>query len=277
MILENATIQVGEVRIDALFDMPLDIDREMVYPKVAAEEWAGMEDYLSSEGKVRLEIVCYLIRSQGRTLLCDTGMGVARGTDQPGTLLEDLGSAGVKPEDIDAVIFTHLHPDHIGWNIDWSGEKPKATFPNAKYVIQRAEWDASTTAERRENPPAQRQLLPLEALGQLELISGSHSFTDEVSAIDTSGHTPGHMSFEISSGGERALVQGDLVVHHTLLPRPGWEPRFDQDQETARELRDRELSRWAKEQLLIIANHFPTPGYGYVEKDGDGWRWIPLM
>ena len=236
-----------------------------------------MEDYLSSEGKVRLEIVCYLIRSQGRTLLCDTGMGVARGTDQPGTLLEDLGSAGVKPEDIDAVIFTHLHPDHIGWNIDWSGGKPKATFPNAKYVIQRAEWDASTTAERRENPPAQRQLLPLEALGQLELISGSHSFTDEVSAIDTSGHTPGHMSFEISSGGERALVQGDLVVHHTLLPRPGWEPRFDQDQETARELRDRELSRWAKEQLLIIANHFPTPGYGYVEKDGDGWRWVPLM
>ena len=85
------------------------------------------------------------------------------------------------------------------------------------------------------------------------------------------------MSFEISSGGERALVQGDLVVHHTLLPRPGWEPRFDQDQETARELRDRELSRWAKEQLLIIASHFPTPGYGYVEKDGDGWRWVPLM
>ncbi len=276
MIQDKTTIQVGDVRIDALYDMPYDFDRERIYPTVAAEDWAGLEDYLTEEGKIRLEIVCYLIRSQGRTLLSDTGMGKIPGTEQPGHLLEELAALGVKPEEVDAVIFTHLHPDHIGWNIDWSSGQPNAVFPKAKYVIQQAEWNHSTSTERRESLAAQRQLLPLEELGQLEFISGGHAFTEEVAAVATFGHTPGHMCLEIASGGERALVQGDLVVHHTLLPRPGWEPRFDFDPETARSLRDRELSRWAKERLLIIANHFPAPGYGYVEQDGDAWRWVPL-
>lgn len=108
------------------------------------------------------------------------------------------------------------------------------------------------------------------------MAAGDHKFTDEVEAVVTAGHTPGHMSLDIASGGQRAFVQGDLVVHHTLLRRPGWAPRFDFERDDARSLRDSELRRWADERLLIIANHFPPPGYGHVEQDGEGWRWVPL-
>ena len=276
MIEEEATLRVGDVRIDALYDMPFDIDRERIFPSVSDEDWAGLEDHLTAEGKVRLEIVCYLIRSQGNTILCDTGLGKFPGTEDPGHLLEALAATGVRPEEIDSVVFTHLHGDHVGWNVDWSSGEPKAVFPNAKYVIQKTEWEHFASPERKDSPSSQRQLLPIEALGSLQLLSGDHSFTDEVKAIVTSGHTPGHMSLEIASQGERALVQGDVVVHHVLLPRPLWEPRFDFEPEGARKLRGRMLPQWAEERLLIIANHFPAPGYGYVEKDGDAWRWVPM-
>lgn len=277
MILDNATLQVGDVRIDALYDMPFDIDPERIFPSVTADDWAGLEDHLTEDGKVRLEIVCYLIRSRGHTILCDTGLGKFPGTETPGHLLEALASTGVGPDEIDSVVFTHLHGDHVGWNVDWSGGEPRAVFSKAKYVIQKTEWEHFTGAERRDSPSAQRQILPLETLGNLELVSGSHRFTDEVSAVVTAGHTPGHMSLEVMSQGDRALVQGDLVVHHVLLPRPLWEPRFDFEPDGARKLRDSELARWAEERLLIIANHFPKPGFGYVEKDGEAWRWLPMI
>jgi glyoxylase-like metal-dependent hydrolase (beta-lactamase superfamily II) len=273
MSSKSEQLNVGNVRVDAVYDMPFDVDRDRIFPTVAAEEWAGLESFLTPGGKVRLEVVSYLIRSQGMTILCDTGLRSV--ADETGVLLESLQSADVKPSDVDVVVFTHLHGDHIGWNIEWQGNEPVPVFPNAKYLIHRDEWALYMEPDRRDNPKTQQQLLPLERLGKLELLSGDRQLTDEVKVVETSGHTPGHMSIEIESDGASAFVQGDVVVHHVLLARPDWRPRFDFEPEGAKLLRDGELTRWADKHLLILANHFPYPGYGYVEHAGDAWSWRP--
>jgi glyoxylase-like metal-dependent hydrolase (beta-lactamase superfamily II) len=268
-------IQIGGVRVDALYDLPLDVDRERIFPDVPEAEWSSVNECLTPEGKVRLEVVSYLIRTEGRTILCDTGMRRSPG-DETGRLLESLGEIGVAPDQVDQVVFTHLHGDHIGWNVEWTGEEARPVFARAEYIIQQAEWEHFVMTERRETPSVQRQLLPLERLGNLRLIAGACDLTDEVRLVPTGGHTPGHMSLEIASGGERAFIQGDIAVHHVLLLRPDWTPRFDFDPPVARTLRDEVLDRWAQEGLLIVANHFPYPGYGYVAKSPGGWEWRPL-
>lgn len=275
--MTTTTVQVGNVRIDAIYDMNFDVDKDRIFPSVEAEAWTGLDSFVTDEDKVRLTIVCYLIRSGGRVILCDTGLGTIPGTESPGELLEGLAAVGVQPEDIDTIVFTHLHRDHVGWNVQWENGTPELVFPNARHLIHRAEWSHSTAPERRENPAVQQQLLPLEALGALDLLDEAiTALTPEVDVIATFGHTPGHMSIDVHSDGEHAFVQGDVVVHHVLLARPEWEPRFDFEPKGARTLRERELDRWAEEHLLIAANHFPWPGFGYIEKAEAGWSWRPL-
>jgi glyoxylase-like metal-dependent hydrolase (beta-lactamase superfamily II) len=125
---------------------------------------------------------------------------------EDGRLMSELQSAGVRPEDIDMVFFTHLHPDHVGWNLSESGTR--ATFPRARYVINQVDWDTFGNPEFQEQFPIkfwQETLGPLEKLSALDLITGERALTDEIRAISTPGHTPGHMSLAIVSGGERAL------------------------------------------------------------------------
>ncbi|MGE3985539.1 MAG: MBL fold metallo-hydrolase, partial [Dehalococcoidia bacterium] len=184
----NVTLKVGDVEVTAIYDMDFDVDRDRIFPSIAAEEWTGLEDFLTAEGKVRLTIVSYLIRSQGKTILCDTGLGVVPGTQQPGALMDGLRAAGAAPEDIDTVIFTHLHGDHTGWNITKVDGEPRLTFPNARYLIHELEWRHSSSPERASNPAFIERLQPLEPLGALTLLSGERTaLTDEVTAVSTFG------------------------------------------------------------------------------------------
>ena len=164
---------------------------------------------------------CYLLRSDGKTILVDTGLGDRKSNpntlaglfnnEVEGRLMDELGSAGVSPTDIDTVVLTHLHSDHVGWNLVHEGGTPALRFPKAKYLIHQNDWNAFQTPDIQSRYPFgwwDDTLGPLETLSALELVSGEQVLTSEVTIIETHGHTPGHVSLAISSQGQRGSCDG---------------------------------------------------------------------
>jgi glyoxylase-like metal-dependent hydrolase (beta-lactamase superfamily II) len=272
---------VGNVEVahlyDLVADMPMTLDQ--LFPTVPAEAW---EPYrraypgLFGPGNAwRYHAGCYLIRSRGRTLLVDTGvgpssLGLATWLGTGGELPDRLRAAGVAPEDIEMVVFTHLHPDHVGWNLRRDGGRYRPTFPRARYVAHTADWEAFHRLEVQRAMEGvapgfvQETLTPLEGLGVLDLADGERGLTEEVTALHTPGHTPGSMSLLIASEGERAIIVGDAIAHPAQVEHPDWEFAFDFDGETALRTRTHLLDRIEAEGLTMTACHFPEPGFGRV-------------
>jgi len=185
----------------------------------------------------------------------------------------------VRPDEIDVVINTHLHADHCGWNTK-AAEDGRAvpTFPKARYLIQRGEWEAATQPnERTRATYLPENLLPLEEAGVLELIDGEYSVTPEITVIDTRGHTEDHASIVLSSAGETAIYIGDMVQHHVQLERTAWVSSFDLLPLVSMETKKRIVERAVRERALIISVHEPFPGLGRMTMTEDGKkRWEPL-
>jgi glyoxylase-like metal-dependent hydrolase (beta-lactamase superfamily II) len=272
---------VGNVEISHLYDlvadMPLTLDQ--LFPTVPSEAWEPYRrEYpgLFGAGNTwRYHAGCYLIRSQGRTILVDTGvgpssLGLATWLGTGGELPDRLRAAGISPEDVEMVVFTHLHPDHVGWNLQHDGSQYRPTFPRARYVAHRADWetfhrvDVQRAMEGVAPGFVQDTLTPLEALGVLDLTDGERSITEEITTLHTPGHTPGSMSLLITSGGERAIIVGDAVAHPAQVEHPDWVFAFDFDGETAIDTRRQLLDRIEAEGLTMTACHFPDPGFGRV-------------
>ena len=271
---------VGNVEVLTIDDIEVDfpIPLEELYPNLPADEWPHIQerypDVFSNATTQKIHFGANLIRSEGQTILVDTGLGgsasnpgavamFAGGTD--GRLLAELQSAGVSPEDIDMVFFTHLHPDHVGWNLSRDGEKVTPTFPSARYVCPQEDWEAFQKPEVQAAFPFpfwEETIGPLENLGVVDLISGEKQLTKEVTAIPSPGHTPGHTCLAIVSGGERALLLGDLAVNPALITNPEWVFSFDMDEAVAVESRKRILDRAEGEDATLVVCHYPSPGYG---------------
>jgi glyoxylase-like metal-dependent hydrolase (beta-lactamase superfamily II) len=249
-----------------------------VFPQVPVEAWTPYQqrypEVFPRPDTWHPHFGGFLIRSQGRTILVDTGMGstatnpgaVAMFTGgQDGHLLEELRSVGIRPEDIDTVFFTHLHPDHVGWNLTQGGGETRATFPQARYVAHEADWNAFKRPEVQESFPFpfwQTTLGPLEGLGVLDLLSDEQALTGEIIAIPTPGHTPGSMSLSITSGSERALIIGDVVTNPAQVTETDWVFAFDMEPDRAVQTRKQMIDRAEADDALLIACHFPAPGHG---------------
>lgn len=272
---------VGNVEIshvcDLIVDFPLTLDQ--LFPTVSSEAWEPYRheypDLFGPGNTWRWHAGGFLIRSQGQTIVVDTGvgpssMGLATWIGTGGDLPERLRATGVSPEDVTTVMFTHLHPDHVGWNLQEEGGQYRPTFPRARYVAHRADWEMVHLPEVQEAMEGiaprfvPEALTPLEALGALDLIDGEKSLTSEVTAIHTPGHTPGSMSLLITSGGERALLTGDSIVHPAQVEQPDLAFAFDHDGETAQQTRRQLVDRVEAEGLILSACHFPEPGFGRV-------------
>ena len=276
--MANSKITVGNVEVSHLYDLvadfPLTLDQ--LYPSVSAEAWQPYRERFPSlfgAGNTwRYHAGCYLIRSAGRTILVDTGVGPATlampgWVQATGQLPDRLQSAGVSPQDVETIVFTHLHPDHVGWNLRSEGGQFLPTFPRARYVMHQADWDTFRRPEVQAALPFQfvdETITPLESLGVLDLTTGERSLTEEVTAIHTPGHTPGSMSVLIVSGGERAIIVGDAIAHPAQVEHPDWNITFDFDGETAERTRLQLLDRIEAEGLTMTACHFPEPGFGRV-------------
>jgi glyoxylase-like metal-dependent hydrolase (beta-lactamase superfamily II) len=273
---------VGQVEVLALTDHEGDfpIPLSDVFPDVPADAWAPFRqrypDLFRGSDTWHNHYGSYLLRSQGQTILADTGIGCMAsnpgavqkyGGGVDGQLMTELHAAGVRPEDVDTVFFTHLHPDHVGWNLTREGDAPRPTFPRARYVMHEDDWNAFKQPEvqaRTTFPFWNEALGPLETLGVLDLLPGERALTSEITAIPSPGHTPGHMSLAIVSEGERALILGDVACHPAQITETDWSFHFDMDQELAVRVREQVLDRVEAEQATLIACHFPDPGFGHL-------------
>ncbi len=265
---------IGNVEIVALSDASPQIPFCDLFPEVPAEAWEPYHqrypERVAIEGVWRGNFGVYVLRSRGRTILVDTGIGpgpIEAMGGITGRLLSELADKGLRPEELDMVVCTHLHPDHVGWNLNLSEGKPQPTFPRARYLMPQADWDFFSRPENWHLfpwPYIQDSILPLRELGVLDLLPGEQALTEEVTAIPTPGHTPGHMSVLIVSAGERALVTGDIVFHPAQVTEVQWNAVYDGIPELARETRRHIIERIEAEGMVMASGHFVTPGLGRV-------------
>jgi glyoxylase-like metal-dependent hydrolase (beta-lactamase superfamily II) len=262
------SMRVGQVEIvsviDSIFNCPLNIG----FPAVSAERWQQVDPASAQRGIAPLTVGTFLVRTPRRTLLVDTGIGPAGAPGfgiAPGRLLDALNEAGASPEQIDGVVITHLHVDHVGWNAREEDGKVVPTFPKATYYIARAEYDFFSAPETLEkNPFLKTQAVGLVQAGLAELYEGELTLADELTLIATPGHTPAHSSIAINSGGEQGFILGDVAHHPAQVAYPEMRASFDVDGDQAQQTRE---AMWQRIQDLgakVAAGHFPPPGFGRI-------------
>ena len=272
---------VGNVSITSLSDGLLEFDLCNFFPSIPEENWQPYRHHLSPEGRVSFNLAAFLIRSDGKNILVDTGLG-PKPADAPetpwGELLNDFQSHGISPDDIDAVVMTHLHRDHVGWNLQPSNGKFVPTFPNARYWLSRGDWEACHDPELVEGrfPNAPQCVWPLEDLGLIEFMEGETPITSELTSLPSPGHTPGHMSIVIRSQGASALVLGDVLHNTAQVHEQDWVSRADMDAAQARATRGSLLDRLEQEGMPVAAVHLPAPGFGKIVRLGGRRYWQSL-
>jgi len=253
-----------------------------VVPRVMWEPYAGP---LDDRHRLTLGLNSLLLRSQGKLILIETGVGDKPGgwrrqssPTAEGNLLADLAGLGVRPEEIDVVINTHLHADHCGWNTRYQGKTLVPTFPRAEYLVMRDEWQAAVTPnERTRATYLAENLLPIEEQDQLRLVDGETKVTDEVTIVPTPGHSAGHATVVIASAGETALYIGDVAQVAIQLERTAWVAAFDILPLVSMETKRALVERAIEDGSLIISVHAPFPGLGRLTRSEQGHRrWTPL-
>ena len=204
-------INVGGVEVWALLDMiPPAYTPDDFFPSIPLDWWEPYrKEVFDQDGNLQLYYGCFAIRSQGKLILVDTGMGPGphpeRG-NRRGELTQRMREVGLSPGDVDYVVHTHLHGDHVGWNLDAQG---RPTFPSARYLAPKADWEYFRQAEVAPTAPFVAECVaPLEPLGVMDLVEGEHAITDEVATLPTPGHTPGHQTVVIASQGSGAWLWG---------------------------------------------------------------------
>jgi glyoxylase-like metal-dependent hydrolase (beta-lactamase superfamily II) len=279
--MASHVIRVGNVEIMSLSDGILEFDLCNFFPTIAHEDWHQYASHLTAAQHVRFNLGSFLVRSDGRTILVDTGLG-PKPADTPdvpwGILLEEFKANAVQPEDVDMVVLTHLHRDHVGWNLLPQDGKYVPTFPNARYWMSAKDWETchqpQVQPERFPNAPT--CVWPLADLGLVEFMQGEHTLTRDLTAIPTPGHTPGHMSILITSQGERALILGDAAHNPAQVHETDWVSRADMDPEITRSTRRALMERVEREGMVVAAGHFPAPGFGKVIRLGGRRYWQVL-
>jgi len=258
---------VGNVEVTALRDAHLVMDPRQFLPAHAEAFVAEYGHLADARGLLPMAVTCYLVRSAGKNILVDTGLGPRKRPGFPGGNLDAaFRDAGLNPAAIDVVVHTHLHIDHVGWNtFDREDGTRELFFPNARFFIQQVEWDYWMTPERMANP-ANAHLAecvePLRDSGRITFVDGEQAIDENLTCVATPGHTPGHVAIGIASAGERAVIVGDASHHPAQLLHPDWSPPFDIDPVQSAKSRDRLFDMAIDEQRLWIAGHWEHPGLG---------------
>ena len=201
-----------------------------------------------------------IVNAGGQLVLFDTGQS-------PENILGALEAAGYAADQVDIVVITHMHGDHVGGLMQ--GAEP--TFPNASYVTGQVEYDAWAAA-----PNEQFTAMVQPLADRMTFLQDGQDAAPGITAVAAFGHTPGHMTYRLSSGDRSLLIAADLANHYVWsLAHPDWEVRFDMDKAAAAEARRQILGMLAAERMPMVGYHMPFPAVGFVEAVGDGFRWVP--
>lgn len=273
---------VGSMQCTVLTDGYASYPTAWMFPGADAERVAqALASHRLPQETVLSPYTCLLIESGREALLVDTGAGSALPTS--GALRARLEMVGLRPRDVDTVVLTHCHPDHLGGAVACG----RPAFPNARYVVAEAElefWQGPRRAPGDLRAPGEVQRAMeqtarscLAALRfQLEPVDREHEIVPGVRLIPAPGHTPGHLALLIESQGERLLHIGDAAVHPLHLEEPSWEYGLDLAAGPALETRRELMERAVGERMHVMAFHFPFPSVGRVEPRAEGgWRWTP--
>ena len=253
------------------------IDKDGVLDLCRKSPW--LAPFVGEKGHLLQKIHCCVIDTGSERIAVDTCVGndKERGNplwhEQQGPFLDRLSEAGYAPESITHVVCTHLHVDHVGWNTRLVDGEWVPTFPNAEYIFVGVEFDHwSNTEDLFGDPVFEDSVAPIKDAGLANLVGSDHEIGDFVSFESTPGHTPGHISVRVESGGERAIITGDMAHSPIQIANPELSSSFDTDPDMARATRFEAFARWADGQTLVIGTHFGTPTAGTMHVDGDGYR-----
>jgi len=271
---------LGDAEVTVVSDGPLPLGPPKgTFVGVSDDEVKKMlSDNFLSPDNVVLEQNSPIVNTGDKLILFDTGMGTAKNFGPTtGRQQKSMKEAGIKPEDIDAVVFSHAHIDHIGGVVDDSG---KVLFPNAQYYIAQSDLDFWTD-EGKEGGPlkdfivhARKNLLPVR--DRLVFFKDGQEFLPGVQAISAPGHTVGHTIFMINSNGKSLAFLGDLTHHPILLlEKPRMQFSYDTDPKQAAETRVKLLDMIATNKIPVMAYHYAWPGIGHIAKTAEGFHYYP--
>jgi glyoxylase-like metal-dependent hydrolase (beta-lactamase superfamily II) len=278
---------VGDVKIARIAEIYGFVDNISMLLKDATAEFVQQFAWLrphfaTPEGKMILSFQCFALRSRGKNIMIDTCIGADRKREYDvfcnlqTSFLEDLTAAGFPPQSIDIVLCTHLHFDHVGWNTRLVNGRWVPTFPQARYLFGRQEYDhwvhLRNTGGYHDFEHMQDSIDPVIEAGLVDFITPDYPVTDEVSLFPTPGHTPGHVSVLIRSGGEEAVITGDMMHHPIQFIDPQRHGNFDMDKDQGGRTRQAFVDRFADRPSLVIGSHFAEPTSGWIVRDGKGWK-----
>jgi glyoxylase-like metal-dependent hydrolase (beta-lactamase superfamily II) len=271
--------KLGTIEITVVSDGTLAFPAETLWGDRAEDARGLLTSTFQPPSPVGLQINTILVSTGDKLVLIDAGCGVDKFQNTTGGLIGNLASAGYAPGDIDMILLTHAHFDHL-WGIS-DGKNASLLFPSAEFVASETEvafWSAPEWANKL--PPALKPEVTQANLKlasrRLRLIKAGAEVAPGVTTLDTAGHTPGHMSVHIGSGSEEMLLTADVVVDSVVsFLHPDWTFGFDMDVPLATKARIAFLDRAAADKTLVSSYHLPFPGFGHVVRDGSAYRWLP--
>jgi glyoxylase-like metal-dependent hydrolase (beta-lactamase superfamily II) len=281
--------RVGEVEIARIVEVNAFEDNISMLLKDETAEYVRQQAWLrphfaTPEGLMKISFQAFVLRSRGKSVMIDTCIGADRKREYDvfcnlqTTFLADLAAAGFPAESIDAVLCTHLHFDHVGWNTRLVDGHWVPTFPQARYLFGKAEFDHWThlraTGGYHHFQHLEDAVDPIVAAGLVNYIAPDYQITEEVSLFPTPGHTPGHVSVLIRSGGHEAVITGDLMHHPIQLIDPGREANFDMNKSQGAQTRQAFVDRFGDTRVLVIGSHFCDPTGGWIVRYGSGWKLV---
>jgi glyoxylase-like metal-dependent hydrolase (beta-lactamase superfamily II) len=277
-------LRVGDLQLLVVNDGVLRQDAGAVFGLTPRVMWEPYAPELDEKHRLAMGLNCMIVRVGDKTVLVETGVGTklgrtpsAAGTAASGGLLESLAREGIRPEDVDIVVNSHLHFDHAGGNTIISEGKPVPTFPRARYFIQKGEWEvASRPNERTRATYLAENFEPLEDARQVELVEGETEIVKGLRLVPAPGHTADHCIVELDSGGEMALYVGELAQQPVMLERIAWISAFDVLPLVSLETKRRVVERALERRALIVSVHAPYPGLGRLRLEDSKRRWEPL-
>jgi len=276
-----STWQIGDVSITKVLEMEKHWPFSALLPgaEEVVDEFAWLKpDFVTEEGRMKLSIHALLVESEGLTIIVDTCCG--NNKQRPGAtpfdnlqtdFMSELENSGYRSEDVDVVISTHLHVDHVGWNTTFVDGSWVPTFPNAEYLFVKDELAHWSSEPQHYGPVFEDSVQPILDAGMATIIDVDYEITGEIGLELTAGHTPGHVSVTINSQNESGLITGDMTHHPVQFAKPDLASSADWNQDMSTATRHEAYERWS-DGRLIIGTHFAGRTAGVLVAEGNSWR-----